>query len=115
MLAAAGATRQRCLWSSTSTDGTAYRDVLYPEQLIGAETIVALTPATIAAFEDHGVVADTLVRGAGDAARVERDVVAAGIDLDDVRRALEADAPRRIATAFDRVVARVGRRARTTS
>jgi transaldolase len=110
-LAAAGATRQRCLWTSTSTSGTAYRDVLYAEQLIGADTIVALTPGTIAAFEDHGVVADQLSRCAGDAPRVLRDVAAAGVDLDEVSRTLEAEGARRLATDFDRVAARVAQRA----
>src|SRR5919204_1748561 len=38
-LAAAGATKQRCLWASTSTKNPEYRDVLYVEELIGPETV----------------------------------------------------------------------------
>ena len=57
------------------------------------------------------MVADTLTRCADDAARVVRDVSAAGVDLDDVGRAVEADGARRLATDFDRVAARVARRA----
>ena len=110
-LAAAGATPQRCLWAATSTSGTAYRDVLYPEQLIGANTVVALTPATVSAFERHGVVADTLARCADDAARVVRAVAAAGVDLEDVGRTLEAEGERRLKTHFDRAAAAVARRA----
>lgn len=110
-LAAAGATRQRCLWAETWTGGAAYRDVLYPEQLIGADTVVALTPATVSAFERHGVVADTLARCADDAARVVRAVAAAGVDLDDVARTLEAEGERRLTTGFDRAAAAVARRA----
>src|SRR3954453_11595486 len=34
-----GATKQRCLWASTSTKNPNYRDVLYVEELIGPETI----------------------------------------------------------------------------
>src|SRR5919197_293250 len=34
-----GATKQRCLWASTSTKNPAYRDVMYVEELIGPETV----------------------------------------------------------------------------
>ena len=34
-----GATKQRCLWASTSTKNPAYRDVLYVEELIGPKTV----------------------------------------------------------------------------
>src|SRR2546421_10432578 len=38
-LAQRGATKQRCLWASTSTKNPEYRDVLYVEELIGPETV----------------------------------------------------------------------------
>lgn len=87
-LEARGATPLRCLWTGTSTAGTPYRDVLYAEELIGAGTIVALAPETIAAFEAHAVVADRLDRSIGEAARVVSELAAAGVDLEHVRRAL---------------------------
>src|SRR5947208_3584370 len=37
-LAGKGASKQRCLWASTSAKNPAYRDVVYVEELIGAET-----------------------------------------------------------------------------
>ena len=77
----------RCLWTGTSTTGTPYRDVLYAEELIGAGTIVALAPETIAAFEDHAVVADRLDRATSEAARVVDELAAVGVDLEHVRRA----------------------------
>ena len=49
-----GARPQRLLWASTSTKNPAYRDVLYVEELIGAQTVNTLPPETVDAFRDHG-------------------------------------------------------------
>lgn len=51
-----GAHVQRPLWASTSTKNPSYRDVLYVEELIGADTVNTMPPATLKAFNDHGVV-----------------------------------------------------------
>ena len=40
-LAAKGAAVQRPLWASTSTKNPAYRDVLYVEELVGPDTVIA--------------------------------------------------------------------------
>jgi len=53
-LAARSATKQRCLWASTSTKDPSYRDTLYVDELIGPETITTMPEETIAAFQDHG-------------------------------------------------------------
>src|ERR671922_1616 len=66
-LAAKGATKQRCLWASTSTKNPAYRDVMYVEQLIGPETVNTMPEETIRAFQDHGEVAPTLEQGLDEA------------------------------------------------
>ncbi|HEY7630574.1 MAG TPA: transaldolase family protein [Thermoleophilaceae bacterium] len=80
----------RCLWVAAPVRGCS--DVLYVEELIGSETVVAVTPETIAAVEDHALVADTLERAAAEAPRTFREIEAAGVDLDDVWRVLEARA-----------------------
>ncbi|MEX2613263.1 MAG: transaldolase, partial [Gaiellaceae bacterium] len=66
-LAGAGARPQRCLWASTSTKNPEYRDVLYVEELIGPDTVNTMPVETVAAFQDHGVVADTLAEGVEEA------------------------------------------------
>jgi len=38
------------LWASTSTKNPKYRDVLYVEELIGADTVDTIPPATFDAF-----------------------------------------------------------------
>jgi transaldolase len=84
-----GARRQRCLWASASSSPGAYSEVFYVEELIGADTITAVSPATVEAFEDCGIVADRLGRRIDEARMVVDDVRTAGIDLEDVWRTLE--------------------------
>ena len=55
-LAGKGATKQRCLWASTSTKNPDYRDVMYVEELIAPETVNTMPNETIEAFQDHGEV-----------------------------------------------------------
>src|SRR3546814_18559527 len=45
---------QRLLWASTGTKNPTYRDTLYVEELIGADTVNTVPPATLDAFRDHG-------------------------------------------------------------
>ena len=52
-LAAQGAKVQRLLWGSTSTKNPAYRDVLYIEELIGADTVNTVPDVTLKAYLDH--------------------------------------------------------------
>ena len=59
-LAVNGARQQRVLWASTSTKNPHYRDVMYIEELIGANTINTMPPATLEAFRDHGQVRASL-------------------------------------------------------
>ena len=53
-LEAKGATKQRCLWASTSTKNKAYKDTLYAEELVGPDTVNTMPPALIDAVNDHG-------------------------------------------------------------
>ena len=99
-LAARGATRQRCLWASTSTKNPAYRDVLYVEELIGPETVNTMPEETIRAFQDHGRVALTLEEGLGEAEDVFRRVAEAGVDYDDVTATLEREGVEKFSDSF---------------
>lgn len=53
VLAAKGANVQRLLWASTSTKDPSYSDVMYVDELIGADTVNTLPPVTIEACADH--------------------------------------------------------------
>ena len=99
-LAEKGATKQRCLWASTSTKNPDYRDVLYVEELIGSETVNTMPLETIRAFQDHGVVADTLAQGLDDAHELLAELERAGVDYDDVTDTLEREGVQKFSDAF---------------
>jgi transaldolase len=99
-LAERGATKQRCLWASTSTKNPEYRDVMYVEELIGPETVNTMPKETIEAFQDHGRVALTLEQGLDEARKLFRDLAAAGVDYDDVVATLEREGVEKFADSF---------------
>jgi transaldolase len=99
-LAAAGATKQRCLWASTSTKNPEYRDVMYVEELIGPETVNTMPKETIEAFQEHGVVAETLERDLDAAKRLLDELAAVGVDYDDVVDTLEREGVQKFSDSF---------------
>jgi transaldolase len=103
-LAAKGATKQRCLWASTSTKNPEYRDVMYIEDLIGPETVNTMPEETIRAFQDHGRVAVTLTEGVDEARRLLDDLAKAGVDYDDVVRVLEEEGVQKFADSFEELL-----------
>ena len=103
-LAAKGASKQRCLWASTSTKNPAYRDVVYVEELIGPETVNTMPEETIEAFQDHGRVAPTLEQGLDEAERALERLAAAGVDYDDVVETLEREGVQKFGDSFSELV-----------
>jgi transaldolase len=100
-----GATKQRCLWASTSTKNPEYRDVMYVEELIGAETVNTMPLETVRAFQDHGEVrGDTVLEGIDEAQELFRQLADAGVDYDDVTDTLEAEGVQKFADSFDEIV-----------
>jgi transaldolase len=99
-LAAKGATKQRCLWASTSTKNPAYRDVMYVEELIGPETVNTMPLETIRAFQDHGRVADTLEQRVDEARQLLEELARVGVDYDDVTRTLEREGVQKFSDSF---------------
>ncbi len=104
-LAAKGARPQRCLWASTSTKNPAYSDTLYVADLIGRNTVNTMPLDTIEAFQDHGVVADTLTEGVAEARQLLVDLAAAGVDYDDVTAVLEAEGVQKFEDSFSDLLA----------
>jgi transaldolase len=103
-LAAKGATKQRCLWASTSTKNPAYRDVMYVEELIGPETVDTMPEETIEAFQDHGKVAVTLTEDIDSARKLFDDLRRSGIDYDDVVDTLEREGVQKFSDSFDELL-----------
>ncbi len=104
-LAAKGAQLQRPLWASTSTKNPSYRDVLYVEELIGADTVNTMPPATIESFRDHGIASHTIEVGLADADRLIADLADLGIQLDDVTDQLLTDGLASFGKSFDTLIA----------
>ena len=106
-LAAKGAQTQRVLWASTSTKNPNYRDVMYVEELIGADTVDTMPPATVDAFRDHGRVRNSLTEDVPGAAKVMDDLARAGISMKEVTDKLTQDGVKLFADAFDKLLAAV--------
>jgi transaldolase len=64
---------------------------MYVEALIGPDTIVTMSPRTMDAFRDHGVVARTVDTNVGEAEEVIDDLTRAGISMRDVADKLLVD------------------------
>jgi transaldolase len=99
-LEAKGATKQRCLWASTSTKNPAYRDVLYVEELIGPDTVNTMPRETIEAVLDHAVIRETLTQDVDGAGATLQAFADAGIDYDDVVETLEREGVEKFAKSF---------------
>lgn len=104
-LAAEGARVQRPLWASTSTKNPEYSDVMYPEALIGADTVDTMPEATLLAFMEHAAVAETLEEGLDEAERLIDRLGEAGVDMDEVTSDLLTDGLRQFADSYDDLLA----------
>src|SRR6202047_641640 len=110
-LAAKGAQTQRLLWASTSTKNPKYRDVLYVEELIGADTVDTIPPATFDAFRDHGKLRASLTESVDGAAKTMADLAKAGISMKEVTDKLLVDGVKLFADAFTMLLAATGKSA----
>jgi transaldolase / glucose-6-phosphate isomerase len=110
-LAAKGAQTQRLLWASTSTKNPKYRDVLYVEELIGADTVDTIPPATFDAFRDHGRLRPSLAENVEGAAKTMADLAKAGISMKEVTDKLLADGVKLFGDAFTTLLAATGKSA----
>jgi transaldolase / glucose-6-phosphate isomerase len=110
-LAAKGAQTQRLLWASTSTKNPKYRDVLYVEELIGADTIDTIPPATFDAFRDHGRLRPSLTENVEEAAKTMASLEKAGISMKEVTEKLVVDGVKLFANAFNQLLEATGKTA----
>jgi len=112
-LEARGAQVQRPLWASTSTKDPAYPDTYYVEALIGRHTVNTLPPATFDAYRDHGHPVLRIHEGVAQAPGRLAALQAAGIDLDSVTAALEAEGVDSFARSYTELLAGIEAKAST--
>jgi transaldolase/glucose-6-phosphate isomerase len=99
-----GAMPQRLLWGSTSTKNPNYRDVVYVEELIGAETVNTVPLPTFEAFKEHGVVKPTLAADVDGARKDLAELARTGLSLKAATDALLADGVKLFKDAFDKLL-----------
>ena len=109
-LRAKGARVQRLLWASTSTKNKDYSDVLYVEELIAADTVNTIPPATMDAFRDHGKVRLSLEEDIDQAQQTMKTLERSGISIDAVTEKLVEDGVQLFADAFDKLLGAVARK-----
>jgi transaldolase len=81
--------------------------VIYVEELIGADTVNTMPPATVDAFRDHGKLRNSLTEDVPAAAEVMADLARAGISIKEVTDKLTEDGVKLFADAFDKLLAAV--------
>jgi transaldolase len=100
-----GARVQRPLWASTSTKNPDYRDVIYVEELIGADTVNTLPVATLEAFRDHGRLRASLREDPAAAEQVFAGLADLGVDIDAITEELQVEGVSAFAASFDQLLA----------
>jgi len=110
-LASKGAQTQRLLWASTSTKNPKYRDVIYVEELIGADTVDTIPPATFDAFRDHGKLRNSLTENVPDAQKTMDNLAKAGISMKEITDKLLVDGVKIFHDAFVKLLAATGKSA----
>jgi transaldolase len=99
------------LWASTSTKNKAYRDVLYVEELIGADTVDTIPPATFEAFRDHGRLRPSLTENVDQGFKTMSDLEKAGISMKQITDKLLVDGIKLFADAFKELLEATGKSA----
>ena len=103
-----GAQTQRVLWASTGTKNPEYRDTLYVESLIGADTVNTIPPATYEAFRNHGRVHASLSEGVEASRTVMTELDRAGISMRVVTDRLLVEGLKLFADAFEKLLGSIG-------
>ena len=110
-LASKGAQTQRLLWASTSTKNPKYRDVIYVEELIGADTVDTIPPATFDAFRDHGKLRNSLTEDVPGAAQIMANLEKAGISMKEATDKLLEDGVKIFHDSFAKLLVATGKSA----
>lgn len=111
-LASSGAQTQRLLWASTSTKNPGFRDVIYVEELIGADTVNTIPPATFEAFRDHGRPRTSLTENVEEAHDTMMTLAKVGISMKEVTDKLLNDGVALFVEAFAKLLDAVGQHAK---
>jgi len=107
-----GANSQRLLWASTSTKNPDYPDVMYPENLVGPETVDTMPKSTIQAVMDHAEIRPTLEEGVEEAKELLKRLREVGLDYEDVTDVLETEGIQKFADPFNELLEEIKNKGR---
>ena len=110
-LKAHGARVQRPLWASTGTKNPAYSDVLYVEELVGADTVNTVPQPTLIAFLDHGKVRSSISENVSEAQATMAELAKQGIDFKVVTQQLEDEGITIFMNSYKDLIAGVNKKA----
>ena len=113
-LADQGAQTQRLLWASTGTKNPSYRDVVYIEALVGADTVNTVPPATLDAFRDHGRMRASLGEDVDSACDTMATLAEVGISMKEVTDKLLVEGVHLFTDAFNKLLKAVEQQRRQT-
>ncbi len=99
-----GALPQRLLWASTSTKNPAYSDIKYVDELVAAQTVNTLPPATLEAYRDHGDPAVRIETGLDRAEAALAALSDLGIDYEQMADQLEREGVEKFRNAYTRLL-----------
>ena len=108
-LEAKGARKQRPLWASTGVKNPDYDDTMYVVDLVVEDTVNTMPEKTLEAVADHGEVRGDRIRPFYDDAAAHMKALAdAGIDYDDVIKALIKEGVDKFVVAWDELQTTLG-------
>lgn len=104
-LLAAGANLQRPLWASTGVKDPAFKDTLYVEELVAADTVNTMPEKTMEATFDHGDIRGDTVTGNYDEANGVLDAIAnLGISYREVTELLEKEGVEKFTVSWNELL-----------
>jgi len=98
---------QRPLWASTGTKNPEYSDVLYPDSLIGNDTVNTMPDATLESFLDHGCVADSLTKDEGQLEEYFNQLKSYNINIDDITSELLEDGVNQFVDSYNELISAI--------
>ena len=102
-----GGRAQRPLWASTSTKNPNYPDLIYVDNLVGAETVNTVPPQTLAAILDHGSAELRIEEGIETAEPTLQQLEAVGVSLEQVMDDLLKEGVGKFQASFESLFAKI--------
>ena len=95
---------QRPLWASTGTKNPEYSDVLYPNSLIGNDTVNTMPDDTLESFLDHGWVTNSLDEDRNQLEKYFNQLNSYGIKIDDITKELLEDGVKQFVDSYNELI-----------